>query len=176
VQRPANGPFFIILFINSLIFTSMFWQEKVDRLKKWFSPTDFRVPFTDGSSILKNMEARFVISAKPQYQRTNWAEGLKDPIVIITLEMEDVFAAISALDRATNYWVVVVLGEASMAERLVYDCRPAAMGRLTAIAPGDFFIGDKQYGWLVYFKCDLVENTVTLIKAGNFVTPFENQQ
>jgi hypothetical protein len=88
------------------------------------------------------------------------------------LERDDVFAAISALDRATNFWVVVVLGEASMAERFVYDCRPTTMGRLTAIAPGDFFIGDKKYGWLVYFKCDRVENTVTLIKAGDFLSFF----
>jgi hypothetical protein len=34
----------------------------------------------------------------------------------------------------------------------------------------------QKYGRLVYFKCDLVENKVTLIKAGDFVTPFDNQQ
>lgn len=89
------------------------------------------------------------------------------------LGTDDVFAAISALDRAANYGFVVVVGDASLAELFVYDCRPAAMGRLTAIAPGDFFIGDKKYGWLVYFRVDRTAGTVTLIKSGTGRTPFE---
>jgi hypothetical protein len=151
----------------------MFWEEKIDGLKKWFPAADFRVAFTEGTAILKKMEARFVFSAKPAYQRTNWAERVKDPIVICSLEGDDVFAAISALDRATNYWVVIVLGEGSMTERFVYDCKPAVMGRLAGIAPGDYYIGDKKYGWLVYFSVDRTANSVTLIKSGTGRTPFE---
>jgi hypothetical protein len=164
---------FLLTQLFAYLSSIMFWEEKIDGLKKWFSADDFRVPFTEGSSVLKKIEARFVVSAKPEYPRTNWAEGLKEPVLICTLDIDDVFATISALDRETNYWVVVVLGEGSMAERFVYDCRPAAIGRLTAIAPEDFFIGAKKYGWLVYFRSNPVENKVTLIKSGAGLTPFE---
>ena len=60
-----------------------------------------------------------------------------------------------------------------MAERFVYDCRPLAMGRLTGIATGDYYIVDKKYGRLVYLNVDRVANTVTLIKSGTALTPFE---
>jgi hypothetical protein len=71
------------------------------------------------------------------------------------------------------YWVVIVLGKASMAERFVYDCKPTGMEHLIAIAPGDFFIADKKYGWLVYFNVDREKDAVTLVKAGHFQTPFD---
>ena len=39
----------------------MYWEEKIDRLKKETDPTDFKVPFTDWSTILKKIEDKFII-------------------------------------------------------------------------------------------------------------------
>jgi hypothetical protein len=153
----------------------MFWQEKIDRIKKQFSQDEFRVPFSDWRGILKKMEARFVISSKPAYRYTNWSEGLKERVVLRKIAHQAIPKAMSTLDPAKNYWVVIVLGNASMAQHLVYDCKPAAMEYLVAIAPGDFFIGDKKYQWLVYFNANRSENAVILIKAADIPTPFDLQ-
>ncbi len=134
------------------IINRMFWEEKIDRIKKQFSQDEFRVPFSDWSGIIKKMEASFVISSKPAYRYTNWCERLKDTVVLRKIANQAIPTAISTLDPGTNYWVVIVLGNASMAQQLVYDCKPAAMEQLAAIAPGDFYIGDKKYQWLVYFN------------------------
>ena len=152
----------------------MFLEEKIERIKKHFPQADFRVPFTEGGDILKKMEARFVISAKPAYQHTNWSEGLKERVILRAIDRKGIGKALSLLDTNSNYWVVVVVGDGSMAQPFVFDCKPIAMEQLIAIAPGDFFIGDKKYAWLVYFAVDRAENAVTLIKAGNFPTPFDH--
>ena len=152
----------------------MFWEEKIERMKTKFTQNEFRVPFSDRSEIMKKMEARFVISSKPAYQNTNWSEGLKERVVLRKIAYEAIPPAISTLDPAANYWVVIVLGDASMAQQLIYDCKPAALVQLVAIAPGNFFIGDKKYRWLVYFNMNRPENTVTMIKAGSSSTPLDS--
>lgn len=123
---------------------------------------------------MKKMEARFVISSKPFYRNTSWSEGLKERDVLRKIAYEAVPTAVSTLDPAANYWVVIVKGDTSMAQQLVYDCKPAPMVQLIAIAPGNFFIGDKKYQWLVYFDINRTENMVTLIKAGSSPTPFDS--
>jgi hypothetical protein len=151
----------------------MYWEEKIDRLKKRFSQDEFRVPFSDWSGIMKKMEARFVISNKATYQYNNWPEGLKERIVLRKTTSQAIPTEISKLNHVTNYWVVIGLGNDSMTQLLVYDCKPAAIKDLAAIAPGDFYVGDKKYQWLVYFSMDKTANAVTLIKAGDFPTPFD---
>ncbi len=151
----------------------MFWEEKIERIKTKFTQNEFRVPFSDRSEIMKKMEARFVISSKPAYRNTNWSEGLKERVVLRKITYEAIFPAISTLDPAANYWVVIVLGDSSMVQQLIYDCKPAAIVQLVAIAPGNFFIGDKKYQWLVYFNKNRTENTVTMIKAGSSSTPLD---
>ncbi len=39
----------------------MYWEEKMDRIKKETDSKDFRVPFTDWSTILKSIEAHFIV-------------------------------------------------------------------------------------------------------------------
>ena len=152
----------------------MFWEEKIEVIKTKFTQNEFRVPFSDWSKVMKKMEARFVISSKPAYRNTNWSEGLKERVVLRNIAYEAIPTEISTLDPAANFWVVIVLGDPSMAQQLLYDCKPAAVIQLVAIAPGNFFIGDKKYKWLVYFSVNRTENTVTLIKAGSFPTLFDS--
>lgn len=151
----------------------MFWEEKIDHIKKQFAQDEFRVPFSNWSEIMKKIEARFVIGAKPAYQHTNWSEGLKKGILLGKIAGGAIGALISQLDPTTNYWAIIVLGNASMAEQLIYDCKPGAMEHLIAIAPADFYIVDIKYRWLVYFNVNREENMVTLLKAGDFPTPFD---
>jgi hypothetical protein len=44
---------------------------------------------------------------------------------------------------------------------------------LVSMAPASFFIGDKKYGWLVYFRVDQKENTIALINVDGSPMPFD---
>jgi hypothetical protein len=114
----------------------MFWEEKIDRIKRQFSQDEFRVPFSDWSSIMKKMEASFVISSKPAYRYTNWSEGLKEGVVLRKIAYQAIPTEISKLNHVTNYWVVIVLGDASMAQRLVYDLQARRHGTSDSYCSG----------------------------------------
>jgi hypothetical protein len=98
----------------------------------------------------------------------------KQRIALRKIAPEAIYKEISKLDPASNYWTVIVLGEASEARQLVYDCTPAAMEHLISVAPADFYIGDKKYQWLVYFNMNREHNEVSLIKSRDCPTPFDS--
>jgi hypothetical protein len=53
------------------------WEEKIDMLKKGFSPQEFHVPFTDWFDILKKIESKFIAKEGSMYHLTNWADKIK---------------------------------------------------------------------------------------------------
>ncbi|HEV2478273.1 MAG TPA: hypothetical protein VGS79_01360 [Puia sp.] len=132
----------------------MFWEEKIDHLKKSFTPEQFRVPFSDAISILKKIEAKFIVRTDSQYRITAWADNLKDNVRQVIREESD--KEIARLDANTNYWVIIVLGKYTEANHYVYDCQSAAIKALVSMAPAGFYIGDKKYQWLTYFEVNLI--------------------
>ena len=93
--------------------------------------------------------------------------------VFRSLDGTDLPELINGLDPNTNYWAVIAFGDYPTAHQYLYDCRPDALLALLAMAPANFFIGDKKYRWLVYFQVDQKENTVALINVGGSPTPFD---
>src|SRR3989337_2058532 len=85
----------------------MFWEEKIDRLKKEIDSKDFKVPFTDWSAILKNVEDKFIVKENSNYSFLNWADRLKDKRKIKELRTGDIENALVELNPDQNYWIVL---------------------------------------------------------------------
>jgi len=150
----------------------MFWDEKIEVLKKKFPQDQFRIPFSDWSDILKKIETKFLKRSR-EYRFTYWSEYLKEKAPIRIIPRQEIGREIAKLSSRQNYWVIIACDNAPTTEHLVYDCKIDAAKALLSIAPADFYLGDKKYAWLAYFKVDCAENRISLINAGVTPTPFD---
>jgi hypothetical protein len=151
----------------------MFWEEKIDLLKKNFSQTDFRDPFTEWLEILKKIESKFIIKNNANDHFTNWSSCLKNSILVKTIPTKYIPKEIQKLNRATNYYVVIVTGNSPTSKQLIYDCKPNSMEFLLSMAPGHFYIIDKKYKWLTFFKINPDNIEASILKSGVQETPFD---
>lgn len=151
----------------------MFWEEKLDQLKKKVSKTDFRDPFTDWPEIMKKIESAFIIKTDSRTHFNHWADQLKHKKPIKTIALSALSQEINKLDAQMNFWFVLVYGEHSSAKHLVYDCKRHALQELLPHVIFDFFLIGKKYDWLIYFKVDRQSGSVQLFKSGNAVTPLD---
>lgn len=151
----------------------MFWEEKINALKKGYSPDHFRVPFTEWSAVFTKIEAHFFNGGNLAYQFRNWGERVMGRPVFRSVHRTDLPEVINGLDPTTNYWVVIVSKDYPTAHQYLYDCRPDALLALLSMAPANFFIGDKKYRWLVYFRVDQKENKIALINVDGSPTPLD---
>jgi hypothetical protein len=152
----------------------MFWEEKIDVLKKQFAPTDFKVPFIDAHEIMKNIENRFIVKTNSNQNFNNWESSIKQKQKLTSINSNQLESFVSHLDNASSYWTVIVLGNDESAKHFVYDCKPNSLKALTALQPLDFFLADKKYLWFTFFKRNNQENTIEIYKSGKALTPFEN--
>jgi hypothetical protein len=158
----------------------MFFEEKIDRLKRKFPPTDFKVPFTEGSSILKSIETNFIIikdlnkdlNNLRQYFN-NWADNIKHKTEVKSIDLNNHNAWLDKLDSNTNYWMVLAYGNSQSHKHLVFDCKPHALIALFYITQDDFFVIDKRYKWFSYFQVNKQTNKATIFRSGEKMTPFE---
>ena|SRR5687768_9294995 len=158
----------------------MLFEEKIERLKQKFSAEDFKVPFMEGTSILKSIERKFIamkdlthdLNNVGQYH-SNWADNMKQKTEIRSIDLNDYSSWLEKLSPNTNYWTVLASRNLPAAKHYVYDCKPNALVALIRIARSDFFVVDKKYNWLSYFKVDEQTNTAEIFKSGNATVPFE---
>lgn len=148
----------------------MFWQEHIDILKKKYSQSDFRDPFTDWYTVLQSIQAKFIAKHDSNYHFTNWIDNIKNQSLIRTFPRHQITAEINKLNPTTNYWLVIV-GDAPTSKMLIYDCKVSPINSLISLANSHFFIIDKKYKWLTYFQID--NEQISLIKSGNGKTPFD---
>ena len=159
----------------------MFLEEKIDKLKSKFSPADFRVPYTDGIGILKSIERKFIITRDIYHDLNNlrkyhndWADNIKSKVEIKLVTISNQIEWLDHLDCNTNYWTVITQGNVSKLKHLVYDCKPISLFALFSLTQSDFFVIDKKYNWLTYFKVDAQNNQARIYKSGKKITPFES--
>jgi hypothetical protein len=159
----------------------MFLEEKIEHLKRRFPTTDFRVPFTDATGILKTIESKFIkvkdVQADPNNLRqrfSQWSSNVKNKVGVMSTGIADYGNWLDKLDSNANYWMVITTDESALAKHLVYDCKPTALAALASIAQTNFFIIDKKYEWFILFELDKLNQTATIYKGGNGITPFEN--
>jgi hypothetical protein len=156
----------------------MFLDEKIEKLKREFSPADFKVPFTEGSNILKSIEGEFILAKNLttdlnnlRQHFNNWAANIKNKIEVKSINLNRYDAWYDKLDSDTNYWLVIANGPTL--KHLVYDCKPNALLALFSITQDDFFIVDKKYQWFSYFQVNRQTNQITIFRSGEKLTPFD---
>ncbi|MGR3812243.1 DUF6756 family protein [Jiulongibacter sp. NS-SX5] len=148
----------------------MYWEEKIDKIKKESDPRNFKVPFTDWSIILKKIESKFVKKENSDFIFSNWDYRLKEKRHIKTILTASIDGELDRLDSSQNYWLVLTRDKANF-KNLVYDCKPTVIKILIELWKADFYIVDKRYTWLVYFKRH--EADTEIFKSGGLVTPFD---
>ena len=153
----------------------MYFQEKIETLKKIFKSSDFKVPFTDATSILKQIEKHFIIQKNVETDPNNvgqyhnqWAANIRQKIEL-RLGYLHYMQYLEKLDSETNYWVVL----AFEAKHQVFDCKLKAIQSLILAGKTDFFVIDKKYKWFTYFALDKEGNLHKAYKSGSEKTPFE---
>lgn len=149
----------------------MGWESMIDGLTKHY-PGKFLVPFTTFRDIFRKIEEKFIIKEWSQYMYTNWLGYVKKETHIKTIPLSELDNEISKLDNTSNYWVVIVWGTGQSARQYIYDSHIDPMKVLISRAPADFFIIDKRYNWLTWFKVDRDKKEVSLFKSGDAQTPF----
>ena len=157
---------------GALFRTDMYWQEKIDRLKKETAPKDFKVPFTNWSTILKKIEDKFVIKGNFNLTFSNWDSRLKEKRPVRKILTANIDNELDKFDPNQNYWIVLARNQADF-KNLVYDSKPTGIKILSGLWDGDFYIVDKKYNWLTYFKRDTTETEV--FKSGDYVTPLDKK-
>lgn len=158
----------------------MFLEEKIDKLKQKFPPSDFKVPFTEGSNILKSIEKTFIVAKDVsrdinnlRQHFNNWSDNIKNKIKIRSVDLDSRPDWLGLLDPHMNYWIVVARQSSPSIKHLVYDCKPKALIDLLNITQDDFFVIDKKYRWFTYFQVKRQTGQATLFKSGKATTPFE---
>ena len=159
----------------------MFIEEKIEWIKRSFSSVDFGVPYIHAGSILKSIEREFIIAKDLNKDLNNlsqnqnhWPDNIKHLTRIKSIDMWDHTEWLAKLDSNTNYWTVLTGGRLSSTKHMVYDCKPNALTSLYFLTRNDFFIVDKKYNWFTYFEIDKANNTATIYKGGQGITPFES--
>jgi len=154
----------------------MYFQEKIDTLKKIFKSSDFKVPFTDATSILKQIEKHFIVQKNVEEDTNNlsqyhnrWSENMKKKVELRQGYMH-YMQYLEKLDPETNYWVVLAFEY----KHQVFDCNPKAMQSLVLAGKTDFFVVDKKYKWFSYFALDQEGNLNRAYKSGGEKIPLES--
>jgi hypothetical protein len=148
----------------------MFWEEKLDLITKKHGPNGFKNPFTSWPEILKSIEDKFIIKAHD----FNWEDNIKRKEELATIEIKELDAILSSLSNDANYWLVMMMGDYPSAKRLIYDCNTAALKDLIILSKYDFYIVEKKYNWLTYFKFNA--ERITLYKSGIAISPFDKEK
>jgi len=149
----------------------MYWEEKIDWLKKEYAPADFHVPYTDGQSILRKIEACFI--ERNNSATISWSKNIKHKHLLDKVSLAQFDQFLNKLDVGTNYWIVV-FDDRLTVKQMIYDGKPAVISQLASMAGGSFFIVDKKYTWLTWFHLDRDKQELTVYKSGDKITPFEN--
>lgn len=151
----------------------MFFEEKIERLKQKFSTDDFKVPFTEGSSILKSIEKKFITTKDTTHDlnnlgqyHSNWADNIKHKIEIRSIDLNDYSSWLEKLDPNTNYWAVIASRNLPSAKHYVYDCKPNALIVLISIARSDFFVVDKNTNGFHTLKLTNKQGRQRFLKVG----------
>src|SRR5688572_3373768 len=128
----------------------MYFEEKIDRLKRRFSDQDFKDPYLSGIEILKSIEKKFIVVKDIRYDLNNlasgytkWSENIKNKIEIKSLDTSELPQWVKRLDPNSNFWMVLT-PYSTANSKLVFDCKPNALIELLFISRTSFSLVDKK--------------------------------
>lgn len=149
----------------------MFWEEKIDIIKKKYDSKDFKVPFTNWSEIFGQIERRFIVKKNSQNHYKNWIGNIKDKIQIQIVTDAILIEQLNVLGRSENFWLVIISGNEENGRHLIYDCKLPVIVELINMSDTSFLIVHKKYDWLACFEKMGKQKTI-IAKSGNNKTPF----
>ena len=156
----------------------MFFEEKIEWLKKEFSASDFRVPYTHATDILKSIEKSFIIRKDVSRDLVNlgqyfnnWKENIKHEFELMTIQTHEFEDCLRSLNIDTNYWVV--LESSKIPKNFIADCRPISINPFYCTLHDYLFIVEKKYEWFVCFQNNKLTQTIRVSKSGSRPTPFD---
>lgn len=151
----------------------MYWQEKLDIIKKKHRAPIFRDMFREGGAVIEKIMRvfhnatyqSFMMSENP----SNLLKKVDEKAEMTILEFEHTFLDI--LDDSTNYWLLLIdvpMGNSHQ----VYDCQKEALVDLYYLASSRFnrfrfYIVDKKYKWLYFYDMNREEDIVNIYKSEN---------
>ncbi len=156
----------------------MYWEEKIDLVKKEYPAPLFKDPFRQGGAIIEKIIRNFHNATYLTFVQSDDKRSLmKNCKLIKETAIIDVYQKeIDKLDENTNYWLLLI--QMPMGEGIkVYDCQKEAISYILYLASGlnklEFYIADKKYNWLTYFNIDRSLNTASIYKSGETKTVFD---
>jgi len=158
----------------------MYFEEHIERLKREIPNTDFRVPFTEATEVLKKIEKKFIkvkdlqtdLNNIGQYC-SNWTENIKNKTELKIIDIFQIKEYLDRLDQDKKYWTIIASRNHPLTKHYIYETKLNSMVALLNIRLDDFFIADKKYEWLVLFQIDIENQRSTIYKSGNNKTPFD---
>lgn len=156
----------------------MYWEEKIDLVKKKFPASDFKDPFREGWETIEKVIRKFHHSSPMTFTQTEDRKNLiKDCTLIkecsITSLCKD---ELKKLDDTTNYWLFLINMPMGSSFK-IYDCRKDALQYILYLSSGqerqEFYIVHKKYLWATYFILDKQTQKAEIYKSGIEQTTFD---
>jgi hypothetical protein len=145
----------------------MFWNEKIELIKKQFSVEGFKDPFSMGTEIIEKIARKLHGTSRQNFENESHKESLIQNEFLLKKCSIEAFhkEELPNLSLKRNFWVLlpsVPMG----ADMRIYDCKYEALRVLLSLWAGqesqDFYIIDKKYAWLFYFKIDSINDIVEI--------------
>lgn len=146
----------------------MYWNEKIDLVKKKF-PGELKDPFRDGPEIIKKIVRKLFDCTMLNFiESENRTDLLGHCTLIKRCSLKQLYEEeLPRLNNGSNYWLFL-LKVPMGPDFQVYDCKYQALRELVYLSSGldeqEFCIVEKKYTWLLFFKIDRPNNTVTIYK------------
>ncbi|MFA6058242.1 MAG: hypothetical protein WC756_08575 [Taibaiella sp.] len=150
----------------------MFWIEKIQRVKNKFPPSSFKDPFREGNKIIEKIIVRLLNSTWLNFHNSLTRETLiRNGRLLKTCTIKQLYTdELPRLDIDINFWLFLVNIPLATDFR-VYDCKYEPLRELLYLSSGqphqEFFIVDKKYSWLLYFKVDKMKDSVEIYGTEN---------
>jgi hypothetical protein len=148
----------------------MYWEEKINLIKKKFSVTDFKEPYLTGIEIVEKIILKMHNATLEKYYAIeDKVQIIKDVSLLRKCTVKELHnVELPKLEKDTHFWLLLVnmpLGKSYK----VYDCKYNPLKELlyysSNVANQTFYVVDKKYKWLLFFKVDTQNNMVEIYKS-----------
>lgn len=158
----------------------MYWNEKIDLVKKKYPYPAFKDPFREGGEIIEKVIRKFHDATYLTFTQSEEREYLlKDCMLMKETTVFDLYQnEMDKLDTNTNYWLFLINIPMDSGFK-IYDCSKQALQYILYLSSGvnnpEFYIVDKKNNWIAYFTIDMNSDLVSIYKSGNTQTIFEQR-
>jgi len=149
----------------------MYWNEKLDIIKKKYPAPAFRDMFRIGGEVIEKIIRKFHNATYMTFTQSDCPESLlKEGYTVREVGILELERKLYDLEEEVNYWLfllAVPMGNPFQ----VYDCRKAPLLELFYWVSGNedvrFYIADKKYAWIWFVRLNNKENTAYVYEIGS---------